>query len=179
MAQIRQVVSEALQAKIRNLLPSQQGFTEDLQASNVIMPVIDLTEAAEGSAVRQDLQSALAFGSQTSVSVYNTTSTIINTTGFYRVTGVMTTGGNGGTAGSCTLRLKNGATTKNIYSFFSISHAAGQDSSQQNTIDLVIFLSTGDSLEGTTNAQATMNVTYRQIADINGNLVNPSGFSPS
>jgi len=179
LAQIRQVVSEALQAKIRSLLPSQQGFTEDLQASNVIMPVIDLTEAAEGSAVRADLQSALAFGSQTSVGIYNTTTTIVNTTGFYRVVGVMTCGGSGGTAGSAVLRLKNGATTKNIYSFFAISHAAGQDTTQHNTIDLVIFLNTGDSLEGTTNAQGSMNVTYRQIADINGNLVNPSGFSPS
>jgi hypothetical protein len=40
MAQIKSVVSESLQATIRRLLPSQSGFTEDLQAQNVIVPVI-------------------------------------------------------------------------------------------------------------------------------------------
>jgi len=89
MAQIRQVVSESLQATIRDLLPSQQGFTEDLQASNVITPIIDLTPSAEGSTLQTDLQQALNFGGATAHSIANTTSTIINSPGFYRVTGVV------------------------------------------------------------------------------------------
>ena len=48
MAQLISITSEALQATIRRLLPSQQGFGEDLQASNVITPVIDVTPTAEG-----------------------------------------------------------------------------------------------------------------------------------
>ena len=38
MPQITPITSEALQAKIRQLLPSQIGFGEDLQAQNVIVP---------------------------------------------------------------------------------------------------------------------------------------------
>ena len=43
MAQLINLTSEALQATIRRLLPSQQGFGEDLQATNVVTPIIDLT----------------------------------------------------------------------------------------------------------------------------------------
>ena len=49
MAQIINITSEALQATIRRLLPSQQGFGEDLQATNVVQPIIDLTPTAEGT----------------------------------------------------------------------------------------------------------------------------------
>ena len=176
MAQIIQITSEALQATIRRLLPSQQGFGEDLQASNVITPIIDLTPSAEGSLLPDYLQTALSFDSQTSVGIYNTTTTIANTPGFYRLVGVVATGGNGGTAGSAALRLNNGLGTKNIYSFFSISHATGQDATQQTTFDIIVFLDTGESVEGTTNSQASMNATVRQIADTSGNLVDPAGF---
>ena len=60
---ISSVTSEALQAKLRQLLPSQQGFGTDLSASDTIVPIIDLTASAEGSDVRQDLQTSLAYGS--------------------------------------------------------------------------------------------------------------------
>ena len=73
MAEIVPVVSEALEAQIRSLLPSQRGFGEDLQASNVIFPIIDLTPAAEGTTVPQYQQQAIAFGSQTSFVITNQT----------------------------------------------------------------------------------------------------------
>ena len=55
MAQLISITSEALQATVRRLLPSQQGFGEDLQATTVVTPIIDLTPSAEGSETRQDL----------------------------------------------------------------------------------------------------------------------------
>ena len=80
------VNSETLQTQIRDLLPSQNGFGSELQASNVITPIIDLTAAAEGSGLPFDLQEAIAFGSQTSFSQVGAgTTTIANSTGFYRV----------------------------------------------------------------------------------------------
>ena len=87
MAEIVPVVSEALEAQVRDLLPSQRGFGEDLQASNVITPIIDLTAAAQGTTTPELLQTALAFGSQTAFSIQNATTTLINTTGSYRVIG--------------------------------------------------------------------------------------------
>ena len=53
------VNSEALETQIRDLLPSQNGFGSELQASNVITPIIDLTAAAEGTGLRSDIQTCL------------------------------------------------------------------------------------------------------------------------
>ena len=91
MAQITKVTSEALQSTIRRLLPSQQGFGEDLQASNVITPIIDLTETAEGSTLPSYLQTALTLTDATTFDVNNGSSTIINTPGFWQINASFTT----------------------------------------------------------------------------------------
>ena len=46
--------SEELESKIRQILPSQggKGAGFDLSASTQIIPIVDLTESAEGSNVR-------------------------------------------------------------------------------------------------------------------------------
>ena len=82
------VNSEELQTQIRDLLPSQNGFGSELQATNVITPIIDLTAAAEGSQLRSDLQTAVAFGSQTAFDGTGTTVTVANSPGFYRLSGL-------------------------------------------------------------------------------------------
>ena len=82
------VNSEELQTQIRDLLPSQNGFGSELQATNVITPIIDLTSTAEGSTLRNDLQTAIAFGSQTEFLANNSTAVVANTVGFFRVFGV-------------------------------------------------------------------------------------------
>ncbi len=81
------VNSEALEAQVRDLLPSQNGFGSELQASNVIQPIIDLTAVAEGSGVGENLQTAIAFGSQTAFSAENTSDVVASSTGFYRIFG--------------------------------------------------------------------------------------------
>ena len=49
--------SQDLESKIRKLLPSQGGAGAgfDLSASTQIIPIIDLTESATGSNLRQDI----------------------------------------------------------------------------------------------------------------------------
>jgi hypothetical protein len=177
MAQIINITSEALQRTIRRLLPSQQGFGEDLQASNVIQPIIDLTPTAEGDDLRPDLQTALAFGNQTSFTVTNTTTTIINTTGFWRIFGVMSVGGNGGTAGSGTINMV-GTSTKRLLGAFAIGHGSGQDATQQLPLDFNVFLKAGESVSVTCNVQAQFDGTVRQLATINGTIVDPDGYTP-
>lgn len=172
--QITSVTSEALQAQIRNLLPSQEGFGTDLMAQNVIVPIIDLTSAAEGSTVPQILQTALAFGSQTSFEISNTTTTLANTAGFWRFQGSST--GVSGANTSNTFNLTDGLSTKVIWGHVFKSYGSLITTV---TFDLVVFLNSGESLTGTTNnALNVVAGSYRQIADVNGVLVNPSGFSP-
>ena len=112
MSQIISITSEALQATIRRLLPSQQGFGEDLQASNVILPIVDLTPTAEGSSVPTYLQQALAFGSQTAFEVSNTTTQLAGSPGFYRVFGTISLYMNTTTNISGFIQIQDGASTK-------------------------------------------------------------------
>lgn len=178
MAQVRQVVSEALQATVRRLLPSQQGFTEDLQASNVITPIIDLTPTAEGEVLPVDLSRALAFGSQTAF--YNTSgsTTLANSPGFYRVVAGSTVNNNGSAESGNYFNLVNGVTTKIIWRHQMITVSSNFISALQ--FDFIVFLAAGDSLTVTTNGgNARIGGSYRQIADVNGNVVQPSGFSSS
>jgi hypothetical protein len=170
MAEIIGITSEALQAKIRQLLPSQQGFGEDLQASNVVLPIVDLTETAEGSEVRSDLQTAIAFGSQTTFNVENTSSVIVNTTGFYRIFGVVSIY----VANSASFSMSDGLSTKTILSYSGISTDV-----EQTPFDFVAFFAAGESMSVTSaGAGAIVAGSTRQIATVTGELVNPSGFTP-
>lgn len=175
--QITSVTSEALQVQLRTLLPSQEGFGTDLMAQNVIVPIIDLTRAAEGSSVPQNLQTAMAFGSQTSFSENASQSTIANTTGFWRIFGlsVVRPTSVGGADGF--LALSNGLTNKNIF-LHNVS-VSNNDVVSTLPFDFVVFLAAGESLIANSGGPRTfLSGTVRQIADVNGTLVNPSGFNP-
>ena len=176
MAQITRITSEALQATIRRLLPSQQGFGEDLQATNVITPIIDLTPTAEGSSVRQDLQTASSFtdtgGWTTSPNA--TTSNIITTPGFWQVRGGIVHG-NKGSIGNANVSVNDGSSTNAVVSFRYPDNASG---SGTFTFEFVLFLVAGESLQATADSESSVFGNYRQIADVNGVLNNPTGFTP-
>jgi len=162
------VNSEALQSQIRDLLPSQNGFGSELQASNVITPIIDLTRTAEGSSVPQNLQTAIAFGSQTAFDISNATTTVLNLTGFFRIFGIVNNVG----AGNCTFDISDGASSKQILQY---SSNASQFSLTE--FDFVVFLSAGDSLSITSSSTSTVCAgSTRQLATGDGALINPVGF---
>ena len=174
MAQITSITSEALQAKIRQLLPSQQGFGEDLQAQNVIVPVIDLTNAAEGLDVPLYQQQAFSFADITSFQAVNTTVTLANTPGFWRVYG-MINAYTGSSAVFGQFEVTDGAATKTIASVL----AAGGVQGASVPFDFIFFLTAGETISATSSA-TTVYVTgnYRQVADVNGIPINPTGFTP-
>jgi hypothetical protein len=178
LAQITSVTSEALQAAIRSLLPSQQGFGEDLQASNVIVPVIDLTATAEGSALPTYLQSAWGLSDITAFAVSNATTTLVNTTGFYNVYGTYYYANSGSGTFDINFSLTDGTTTKKIWMFNSTLSA--NVTNEAGLYNFTVFLRAGDSLTATTNKTfAQLNGSTRPVADINGNLINPTGFTPT
>lgn len=173
---ISTVTSESLQLKLRQLLPSQQGFGTDLSASDTIIPVIDLTRAAEGSDVPEQLQNALSFGSQTAFRVVNQTTTLINTTGFYRVFGTATQLNNTTVNFELLFQLSDGSTTKEIWNMETIASVTNSLTLQY---DFIVFLGAGESfIAQSTGAGSVFVGSTRQIADINGILVNPAGFTP-
>jgi len=159
--------SQELENKVRNLLPSQGGAGAgfDLSASTQIIPIIDLTESAEGSNVRADLQTALSFKTSSVYSVSNQTTTLITTTGYYRVFGDY----RASSTNTSFFQLNDGATGKNILIFEN-----GNSQRLQREYDFIIFLPAGASLKATSDsATGTLDGCTRQIADINGTLVDP------
>ena len=181
MPQIRQVVSEALQSTVRRLLPSQQGFTEDLMATNVITPIIDLTPSAEGSALDTDLARAIDdSGQYTEVTSGQTGISLINATGFIRCVGTLTTivADTSASTYDGFIFLDSGLSTQKVFDVSSLAGISTQDV-QATPFDFVVFVKSGNTLKATSTSYALINVYCRQIADLNGNLVNPSGYSPS
>lgn len=165
--------SQELEDKVRDLLPSQGGAGAgfDLSASTQIIPIIDLTESAEGSNIRQDLQTSFSFGTITAFDVNNTTSTLINNTGYYRVYGTsMILDFAGGTSNS-SIQINDGASNKIIYKNQTID--VGLNGIQYQKFDFNVFLSAGDSLTATASVYNRLAGATRQIADITGTLTNP------
>ena len=165
------IKSETIESKINQLLPSQGGFGAgvDFSASTMVIPIVDLTETAEGSALRVDLQSALSLGSQTSFSVFNQTSTIINTTGYFRIVGGISINSDTTSTQSVKINLTDGTTTKIVYQFISV----GGGQTLMMDFDKIIFLQAGDSCTVTATNLARFDGSTRQIADLAGNLVSP------
>ena len=161
------IKSTILEDKINSLLPSQGGAQAgvDLSASTTIIPIIDLTESAEGSLLRQDLQTSLSLTSVTVANVFNTTTDLVTTTGYFRVFGSIT----GNAAGDALIKITDGTTTKNLLRDF------GSTGLLLNTqFDFVVFLQAGDTLQAeTSSGSVVINVATRQLADLAGNLINP------
>tara|TARA_R110000796_G_scaffold252035_2_gene384918 strand:- start:52 stop:579 length:528 start_codon:yes stop_codon:yes gene_type:complete len=167
--------SQELEDKIRQLLPSQGGAGAgfDLSASTQIIPIIDLTESASGSNLREDLQSSLSHGSVTAFNVVGATTTIINNTGYYRVFGAMSCINT--TSDDSNISISDGTTDKIILNATLDYNYTASGSAGNIPFDFIVFLAAGDSLKATAgNTNLRVAGVTRQIADIDGVLVNPN-----
>lgn len=175
------VTDEALEKKFRDTFKSQGGaeLVDDLYAQGVIVPIVDFTSAAQGSELRSDLQSAFDFATGYE-RIENQTTTIINTPGFWKLQiNLLLAPSTTSSPGTTKVFITDPAfTSKIIWSFF-------QDSFGANELDaltdqIIVFLRSGDLLRvESPNNFSIVNVSYRQIADVYGNLTNPLGFTSS
>ena len=168
------VNSEELQTLIRDLLPSQNGFGSELQATNVITPIIDLTATAEGSTLRSDLQTALALGSQTAFGVENSSQTLATSPGFYKIIGASVIGSSTGTNKNSVSIA--GVSTSSIWIHTTPGLSAGT-STTSLLCDIIVWLKAGETLTVESNSvNARFSGSVRQVADSTGAFVNPQGF---
>ena len=175
------VTSEALEAKFRQVFPSQGGaeLGQDLFASGVLQPVIDFSSVAEGSFLPVNLQTAWDF-STAAYQVNNATTTVANNPGFWLVDLICTTDIDApsvpGVRGQ--VKINDGATVKNIWG---ISAQVGPNPDRPQVAvegKFVVFLRSGDSLQAQSNGtNCSIDIWTRQIATVNGTLVNPLGFT--
>ena len=163
MAQEFTINSSAIESKINQLLPSQGGFGAgiDFSASTMVIPIVDLTETAEGSNVRADLQTALSFSDVTTFEVTNTTTTVINTTGYFRIFGIVSNG----TTSNANITLSDGISNKLIYQITTAT---------TESFDFVVFVNAGQSVTIGAGSGNVITGCSKQIADISGNLTNPT-----
>lgn len=168
MSQQFRIESESLRDKVNSLLPSQArgGIDVDLTGSTTIIPIVDLTETAEGSGLRQDLQRAFTFVNANIFDVGTVLADMANVPGFYEVFGNLASSSTG--SGEGILQITDGVSTKSIFEYFI-------NNNQTIIIPTVIVkLSAGETLQCLTNSGTIgLRLTMRQIADVNGNLVNP------
>jgi len=165
------IKSQKLEDKINQLLPSQGGFAAgvDLSASTQIVPIVDLTESAEGSNVRQDLQTAFGYNNSNNFDISSSTGvTVINTTGYYRVLGAANIQSSTSGTRSCGFILNDGTTLKAFLEFRQWTTTAVN--SFTIPFDFVVFLSAGKSLQADCSTNVQLTGSFRQIADIDGNL---------
>ena len=174
------VTTEALEKKFRDTFPSQAGaeLVDDLYASGVIVPVVDFTAAAEGSALRSDLQTAMDFATQALFRNTAGTSNLTTSPGFWRLFGTASIDHYAGAAESVEILISDGVSTKHLF-FMVGTVVAGADEGVSNSFDFNVFVRSGDTLQLRVINGGAISVTYRQIADVYGNLVNPLGFTSS
>ena len=173
MAQEFTINSSTIENKINQLLPSQGGFGAgvDFSASTMVIPIVDLTESAEGSGLRQDLQTSLSFNSVTTFNVQGATSTIINTTGYWRIFGINTLKQVSSSASGIKHIINDGSSDKIILDFF-IDNTPVADTAVQS-YDYLVKLSAGRTFKITVPTVSFSAGCVRQIATINEDLVNP------
>ena len=118
----------------------------------------------------RSLQTAISYGSQTAFSATGGNQDIANTSGFYRVVGTSVCNA----AALNYIGMTDSTTEIQVWAHF--GEAAGLTIA---SFDLVFFLGVGLRLRVDSGA-ATANIrgSIRQIADANGTLIQPSGFSP-
>jgi len=175
MSQQFTIQSEAIRDKLNSLLPSQGvgAIGVELTGSTQIIPIVDLTEIAEGSALRQDLQRAYSHTQSTHTLIENTTTTLLTTTGYYQVDVAYCIQSETTAIRNGKLIINDGTTDKTIFQMSVHQTSAGANAN--GVYQTVVFLGAGDSLKCTSDDdQVMMNVVTRQIADLSGNLINPS-----
>lgn len=172
------ITSEALEERFRQVFPAQGGseLIADLYASGVIVPTIDFTSVAEGSFLPESLQQAWDFATGNDV-INNGTVNLITTPGFWLVD-VSVVESAIGLPPATRLRLEifDGITSRIIFAITSAQVPNNQTVAFEDKF--VVFLRAGDTLRGISiTTGATMHVWYRQVASVNGVLVNPLGFT--
>ena len=166
MAQEFTIKSEQIESKINQLLPSQGGFGAgvDFSASTMVIPIVDLTETAEGSSLRQDLQTSFSHDTMTSFETINTTTDIVTTPGYWRVFG------NGSVLNSLVkIQITDGTTTKILF-----YHQGFTAAPTTANFDVIIKAAAGDTIQAfSISSNGYIAGAVRQLADVSGNLVNP------
>lgn len=178
------VTDESLEKRFRDTFRSQGGseLVDDLYAQGVIVPIVDFTAAATGQQLAENLQTAWDFSTGSITITSNSFQTIISNAGFWQVD--LSYAGlalqDTSSRPQALIDIYDGSTSKPIWGASSSIDGAAKSFAYVTENKFVVFLRSGDSLRGKAqSSDNTLDVWYRQIATVSGDLVNPSGFTSS
>ena len=164
---------EAIEEDLNTNFPSQGQGNPPLyySLSEVVVPTYSINSVAEGSTLPQNLQTAWDFSTGHTQIVATGTTDLITNTGFWQVD--LTFIANTANA-VAELRINSGLGVKIIWK----AGTSATTSEVFGTEDrFVVFLRSGDKLDADCIGTQRFNIWYRQIAELNGTLVNPLGYS--
>jgi hypothetical protein len=168
------ITSEALEERFRQVFPAQAGaeLIQDLYASGVIVPTIDFTSIAEGSFLPESLQQAWDFSTGFQITA-GASNNLVTTPGFWRIQGTCVSGAPA--ASDAKIQITDGISTQTV---FAVENSVANNERPVTPFDFIVFLRVGDTLsQTTTDAQVILASSFRQVASVNGTLVNPLGFT--
>jgi hypothetical protein len=169
---------EAIEEDLNTNFPSQGQGNPPLyySLSEVVVPTYSINQAAEGTTLPQNLQTAWDFSTGINEQTGFGSTNIITNTGFWQI--YVQAEVNFAVAGSYQgqVRIFDGVTQKIIWQV--TDKTSNHSEAFIVTDNLTVFVRSGDSVNiRSDSANINILATYRQIADVNGNLVNPLGFS--
>ena len=169
---------EAIEEDLNSNFPSQGQGNPPLyySLSEVVVPTYSINSVAEGSGLPEILQTAWDH-STGAVEITANTANIITNTGFWLCDLVWACRSSTSVVRRTTLNINDGISSKPIWGA-SIQATANEEQLITQQDKFVIFLRAGDSLDASVaNSGQTTDLVYRQIATVNGTLINPLGFS--
>jgi hypothetical protein len=173
------IVSEQLQQQFRNSFPAQVSSGRDLHVSDVIVPIVDFTQASEGSALQQNFNEARNENtSNTIISSVVTGTDIITASGFYNIRHSLHSRNDADYTSLLFLLNTTTSATSNV------SYLAGLYTSGDNGWDeFTLFVASACKLQITTTSGSgspTFNssIMVNKIADVYGNIQGPANYFP-
>lgn len=174
-------VSEEFQRAFRNTFKGQVNSGRDLHVSDIVIPVVDFTPTASGASLPTTLQYAKNLSSSNITSTTSESAVLLyGSPGFVRLeTYFSVVGANSGVS-FAQVDLQDITTGTGPSMHFYRIEVATATSVTYNRDD-VIYIPANHKLVyyHDPNAQrSAFNMSVTLLADVNGNLVNPSGYDP-
>ena len=171
-----EIVNPTLEQQVSTLLPSVAGYGGNLRATNTIIPIIDLTSAAEGSTLPNQLTFAVSpDGDRFNRLTAGTGLSVSTTTGWNIVRGTVTfmQSDTSSTGYTTRLFLDDGASEFNCFFVRTVTSVSAQTFNTLN-VEFIYFAKAGVSLKCDCGTFSRVDLNVRQIATTAEVLVSPT-----
>lgn len=171
-------VSEDFQRAFRNQFPAQQSSGRDLHVSDVVIPVVDFTPTASGASLSTDLRFSFNVNTTYLQRTASGNSAFVSSPGFYGCKFNMACKGSDTNAQFGLVETSSSA----FNTIFKLTPNVVSTEHTNIQYECTVFIPVGYTLNismavGASDS-AVLDSSATLLADVNGNLVNPFGYSP-